>query len=593
QNIFVGIIFPCYIPCNAVVFCVANLIVSYCTNYFMPANNNDEHNSAHSSVVNVLFFRTLGQRFTLSYLYFDNDDEILSELAFPQHLDKFAAQDWHHDAAILARLIKDSKGSIVIYTGAGISTSACIPDYRGTRGLWTVQSDKTASLNSVSSTIGFNKRNRYRRTEVSKLQCKSRFKSSKASKNISLKLRLPEATVAKPTFTHMAIKVLVDEGYVRHVVSQNVDGLHVRSGLKREKLSELHGNLFIEQCIACEHAVFRTFDVAETTSRSHHFTGRICPRCRDLYPTESLIASNILKKTAEQLAVSKCKTTLTSENLVLSYRHAAKKLVRSFENICLNAVEHLHNTKNSEIPINFQILKKAPLLRDVVVHFFERQPEMGLAEIYRIKPAIEAVHGRKVLQLAISSTTKDCKPLVCGCKRPNEESTKYIIGSSWFKKVRPAMKVESTDLCTASEAVDAKSVSPDPANAPAKLIVVVGSSLTVLRNYSFLWPYGLGRCVQESSSSRRQKKTQAVNSDSSTNCRLVIINLQPTCKDGVADLVLRVPCDDLFRIVMSDHLGIDVPQYNYKDDPLYSIGLSLSPEEECTRTRPNIPFSSI
>jgi len=71
----------------------------------------------------------------------------------------------------------------------------------------------------------------------------------------------PSFELATPTLTHMAIKGLLDAGKIAYVSSQNVDSLHLRSGIPRDSLSELHGNLFTEICTKCGHEWLREADI--------------------------------------------------------------------------------------------------------------------------------------------------------------------------------------------------------------------------------------------------------------------------------------------------------------------------------------------
>ncbi|XP_021287890.1 NAD-dependent protein deacetylase SRT1 isoform X2 [Herrania umbratica] len=64
-----------------------------------------------------------------------------------------------------------------------------------------------------------------------------------------------------PSMTHMALVELEKAGILKFVISQNVDGLHLRSGIPREKLAELHGNSFMETCPSCSAEYLRDFEV--------------------------------------------------------------------------------------------------------------------------------------------------------------------------------------------------------------------------------------------------------------------------------------------------------------------------------------------
>ena len=64
---------------------------------------------------------------------------------------------------------------------------------------------------------------------------------------------------AIPSDTHMTLVALEEAGYLKFLISQNTDGLHMRSGFDVEKLAELHGNRNLEKCRNCGSQFLRDF----------------------------------------------------------------------------------------------------------------------------------------------------------------------------------------------------------------------------------------------------------------------------------------------------------------------------------------------
>ena len=71
--------------------------------------------------------------------------------------------------------------------------------------------------------------------------------------------RTVELIKALPSLTHMSLVKLHEVGLVKATVSQNVDGLHRRSGLRPSELAELHGNTNLETCSSCSKQYLRDF----------------------------------------------------------------------------------------------------------------------------------------------------------------------------------------------------------------------------------------------------------------------------------------------------------------------------------------------
>ena len=122
----------------------------------------------------------------------------------------------------------ESARRVVVLTGAGISTDSGIPDFRGPNGVWT-RDPKAEKLSDI----------RYYTAdpEIRKLSWQSRLAHP--------------AWTAKPNAGHLAIVQLERRGNLRALVTQNIDGLHLKAGNSREKVFEVHGNLHTAICLSC------------------------------------------------------------------------------------------------------------------------------------------------------------------------------------------------------------------------------------------------------------------------------------------------------------------------------------------------------
>ncbi|MDP1964670.1 MAG: Sir2 family NAD-dependent protein deacetylase, partial [Reyranella sp.] len=117
---------------------------------------------------------------------------------------------------------------IVAFTGAGISTESGIPDFRSPGGIWTKY--KPIYFDDFMSS-----------EEMRRESWRRKF----ATDEVMLK--------AEPNAGHRALAKLVEQGRMSAIITQNVDGLHQRSGVPDSKVIELHGNATYASCLDCGH----------------------------------------------------------------------------------------------------------------------------------------------------------------------------------------------------------------------------------------------------------------------------------------------------------------------------------------------------
>jgi len=159
---------------------------------------------------------------------------------------------------------------ILVFSGAGLSTESGIPDFRGPEGLWT-------RVDPDDFTI-----DRYRASRDLRVRG--------WQMHLAGELWGARSTV-QPNSGHMAIVRLHEERRLAGVVTQNVDGLHFKSGLRDDMVAELHGNVRNSHCLSCG----RRWPT-ETVLGWVEFGAEdpACPECGGMVKTDTVMFGEVL-----------------------------------------------------------------------------------------------------------------------------------------------------------------------------------------------------------------------------------------------------------------------------------------------------------
>uniref|UniRef100_A0A7S2ZML2 protein acetyllysine N-acetyltransferase n=1 Tax=Rhodosorus marinus TaxID=101924 RepID=A0A7S2ZML2_9RHOD len=210
----------------------------------------------------------------------------------------------------LARLISESSRTVVL-TGAGISTSAGIRDFRGPEGIWTKQKKGEPIVDGA------------------------------------------DFTTAAPTLAHVALVELHHRGLIKFLISQNVDGLHLRSGFPRDALAELHGNVFAEECRACDREYLRCYDVDSIGLRE---TGRACDQCGEALYDKLLdwndpLPESELRRAEEETKLADLCIVMGSSMQMIPSRGLPQRTLRSGGKIVVLNLSNTHLDKQASVVI--------------------------------------------------------------------------------------------------------------------------------------------------------------------------------------------------------------------------------------------------
>lgn len=200
-----------------------------------------------------------------------------------------------------AYLIRQSKFA-VCFSGAGISVESGVPSFRGEDGLWEKYDPALFEIDYF-------------------------YKHPEKSWGLINKIFFEVLKDKKPNKAHLALAKLEELGYIKAIITQNIDNLHYLAGSKN--IIEYHGNSRILVCKKCgKHFNASEFDLSNVPH---------CPYCHIPLKPDFVFFGEIIPKQAQEKSeelIGKCDVLIIvgTSGLVypaaflppLAHKHGAK-----------------------------------------------------------------------------------------------------------------------------------------------------------------------------------------------------------------------------------------------------------------------------
>ena len=191
------------------------------------------------SLKQKIFIQTILERFPICPKFLTKEE--IAEIKYNQLISDFSSGKYKN---------------IIFMVGAGISTSAGIPDFRSDNGLFKQLQEKY----NLSGPEEFFYLDTFYKNPMFFYEFTKLFDLSKT----------------KPTIAHKFMNFFIKKNYVKYIFTQNIDGLELKAKIPKEKLVFAHGNFLEGHCPKCKEDI----DIEKINKGIDKGEVYFCPKCK-------------------------------------------------------------------------------------------------------------------------------------------------------------------------------------------------------------------------------------------------------------------------------------------------------------------------